>query len=162
MILSLSILITVFVTDFRFLDFASRGVPLIFNATMSLKAGLLMLSFVFFGAVFMTIFASFTKTYKEAQTYLGFIMVISTMPLLYVMMYSFKTVSWMMPIPCLSQTLLILSVFKEKTLNLFHLTLSTTSTLTIGLLLSWLIIRRYQHENILNWSIAGWSKRSTC
>lgn len=150
MCLSLVLVILIFILGLATIDFASLGASVNFDLIMGGKISLLMLPFAFFGAAMMTFVASFTKTYKEAQTYLSVLIMVPTMPMVFIMMYSFTPENWMMLIPCLNQGLLMAAIFKEEAMSLLHLVLSIVSTLGFGLLISWLIIKRYENEAVLN------------
>ena len=85
MLISLLIVLIIFVFSLSQIDFAALGVSMNFTALLAGKLGMLMVPFTFFGAALMTFVASFTKTYKEAQTYLSIVIMIPTLPMLFIM-----------------------------------------------------------------------------
>ena len=62
----------------------------------------------------MTLVASFTRSYREAQTYLTSVLLVPTLPIAFASIYSLKTKSSLMLIPSLSQHLLMTSVLKDE------------------------------------------------
>jgi sodium transport system permease protein len=97
----------------------------------------------------MTTVASFTKTYREAQTYLTFILLIPTLPLMFAALLNVEAELKLMWIPSLSQHLLITSLIKAQPLDAAFVAISAASSLVLGALLGWLAIRLYEREAIL-------------
>lgn len=105
--------------------------------------------FVLLGAALMVAIASFTKTYKEAQTYLTFVTLIPIIPLFATMMGAPKAELWMMATPTLSQHLLVTDLLKGEPVNALFAATSVGTTLGLGLLLSWVAVKLYSRERIL-------------
>jgi sodium transport system permease protein len=64
------------------------------------------------GAAFLTIVAAFTKSYREAQSYLGVVIAVPTMPLMIAGLFGLTATAGLMLVPFLSQHLLITSVLR--------------------------------------------------
>lgn len=105
--------------------------------------------FVLLGAALMVTIASFTKTYKEAQTYLTFVTLIPIVPLFATMMGAPKTELWMMATPTLSQHLLVTDLLKGEPVNALFAAVSIGCTTGLGLVLCWVAVRLYSRERIL-------------
>ena len=105
--------------------------------------------YVLFGAALMITIASFTKSYKEAQTYLTFVTLIPIVPLFMTLFGAPKITPWMAATPALSQQLLVTEMLKGETVAPLHLALSFGTTLALGLALSWLAVKLYSRERIL-------------
>jgi sodium transport system permease protein len=101
------------------------------------------------GAALMTLVASFTKSYKEAQTWLGFLMLVPTLPILVASLLNLRPRTELMLVPSLSQHLLLIDLVKNEPINLLHVLLSAGSTLVLGALLAWLCARLYRREGLL-------------
>jgi sodium transport system permease protein len=101
------------------------------------------------GAALMTIVASFTKTYREAQTYLGFLLLVPTLPVMFATMLNVEPEPRLMWIPSLSQHLLVTTLIKAQPLDPALVALSVTSSLAFGALLALVAIRLYGREAIL-------------
>src|SRR6185503_8233084 len=96
--------------------------------------------FSLFIAGLLSVVASFTKSYKEAQTWLSFIMLVPMIPVLAMVMFPVEPAWWMMLLPSMSQDVLITSLIKGETLKPLFVLLSVTSTLACGLGLSGLAV----------------------
>lgn len=96
-----------------------------------------------------TIIASFSKTFKEAQTYVGLLILIPMIPSLLLMFLSVKEKLWMMAIPILNQNLIINQVMRGEDPGLAALLVTIFSTLFLGLILAWIAVRLYNKESML-------------
>jgi sodium transport system permease protein len=97
----------------------------------------------------MTLVASFTRTYKEAQTYLSLVLLVPTLPLIMATVLNVRPDLEFMWIPSLSQHLLITELIRAEPLNLVHLVISISCSLSAGVLLAWIAIRLYERERLL-------------
>ncbi len=149
MLLSLSLTIVGFTVALYFVPLEQLGMRSNFGPLVALKIVLILVPFVPLGAALMTLVASFTRSYKEAQTYLGLVLLVPTLPLMIATLLNIRPDFSLMWIPSLSQHLLITELIKAEPLNLGHLGVSTTSTLLMGALLAWLAIRLYDRERLL-------------
>ncbi len=107
------------------------------------------LPLVLLAASFMMIIASFTKSFKEAQTYLTFVILVPTMPLLIVAFLAPQPQMSTMAIPSFSQALIINEIIKGESIAPELIGVSVISTLVIGLICSLVAIRLYQREGML-------------
>jgi sodium transport system permease protein len=107
------------------------------------------LPFVFLGCALMVLVASFTQSYKEAQSYLGMVMLVPSMPLIILGFLSPEPTVANMWIPSLSQGLIIIETLKGEQISAFLLALSMSSTMIFAALLSLLAVKLYQRESIL-------------
>jgi len=120
-----------------------------FGFATAAVAFLLLAPFAPLGAALMTTVASFTKTYREAQTYLTFVLLIPTLPLAFATILNIEPAPKLMWIPSLSQHLLVTTLIKDQPLTPTFVALSIGSTLAFGVLLGWLAVRLYRREAIL-------------
>jgi len=97
----------------------------------------------------MVLVASFTKSYKEAQSYLGMVMIVPTLPLITLMFLAPKPELSNMWIPSLSQGLIMLETFKGEAIPWSMIGLSMLVSLVFGLLLAFVAVKLYEHERIL-------------
>jgi sodium transport system permease protein len=107
------------------------------------------LPFVPLGAALMTFVASFTRSYREAQTYLTSVLLVPTLPIAFASIYSLKTKSSLMFIPSLSQHLLMTSVLKDEPIAPLDVFVSAASALGIAALLIALTARHWRRETML-------------
>jgi sodium transport system permease protein len=149
MLASLAITLAAFAASLPFVPFERLEMTASFGPGVALRALLLMAPFVLFGAALLTVVASFTRSYKEAQTYLSLVLVVPTLPIAVASLYALKPVAWMMLVPSLSQHLLITELIKGEPVDAAFLIVSVASTLALGLALAWLATRLYRREAIL-------------
>ncbi|NNF39956.1 MAG: hypothetical protein HKN64_01170 [Woeseiaceae bacterium] len=97
----------------------------------------------------MTLVASFTKSYREAQTWLSVLLIAPTLPILFASILTLRPRLEFMFIPSLSQHLLLVDLVKNEPVNGLHVAISVTSTLVLGALLAWVCARLYQREGLL-------------
>jgi sodium transport system permease protein len=97
----------------------------------------------------MTLVASFTRSYREAQTYLTTVLLIPTMPIAFASIYSLKTQSALMFIPSLSQHLLMTSVLKDEAVAALDVWVSAAASLTVALALMVFTARHWRRESML-------------
>ncbi len=149
MLISLAITLSAFSLSLGFVPLESLGMSANFNGSVALKLFAVAAPFSLLGAALMTVVASFTRTYKEAQSYLTVVLLIPTLPILFAGLYALKASNSLMMIPSLSQHLLMTSILRDEPLLSLHVTLSVATTLALGLLLAVLAGRLYRREAIL-------------
>ena len=106
-------------------------------------------AFALLGASLMTLVASFTKSFKEAQTWLSVVLLAPTLPILIVSILMVRPSTALMFIPSLSQHLLLVGLIKNEPVNLLHVFVSVGGTLAIGGLLTLFCARLYRREGLL-------------
>ena len=149
MSLSLALSLFAFSVAIRFMPLESLGMTPNFGPTVILSAFLLLLPFVLLGAAVMTLVASFTKSYREAQTWLSLVLMAPTLPILIVAILTLRPQTSYMFVPSLSQHLLLIDMVKNEPVNVTHVVISVCSTLVFGVLLTWICARLYRREGLL-------------
>lgn len=128
---------------------ARVGISIDFSPASALVTFLVCLPFCLFIAGLLSVVASFTRSYKEAQTWLSFVMLLPIVPVLALVMYPQEPAGWMMFLPSLSQDVLITQLIKGEALRPLYVALSVASTLAWGAAFSGVAIRLYRREQIL-------------
>ena len=149
MCISLALSLTAFVCVFRFVPLERIGMSANLGLGTALKFFAICLPFVPLGATLMTLIASFTRTYREAQTYLTTVLLVPTLPIAFASIYSLKTKSSLMFIPSLSQHLLMTSVLKDEPILALDIVVSAAASLGLALLLFVLTARQWRREAML-------------
>jgi sodium transport system permease protein len=149
MLVSLALTLAAFTVALTHVPLERLGMSSSFDAATALAAFVVLCPFAPLGAALMTTVASFTKTYREAQTYLTFILLIPTLPLMFAALLNVEPELKLMWIPSLSQHLLITSLIKAQPLDWTFVAISAASSLALGVVLGWLAIRLYEREAIL-------------
>ncbi len=149
MALSLLLSLTAFYVVLDFMPLQQLGMTPNFGIDVVLSALLLFLPFILLGAALMTLVASFTKSYREAQTWLSVVLIAPTMPILIVSILTLRPRTEFMFIPSLSQHLLLVDMIKNEPINAQHVVISVASTLVVGAFLTWVCARLYRREGLL-------------
>jgi sodium transport system permease protein len=101
------------------------------------------------GAALMTVVASFTRSYREAQSWLGFVIMLPTLPLAFVSVLGLKPTPALMAVPSLGQHFLITSLMRAEAPGAANVAISAAASLALGLVLAWIAGRLYEREAIL-------------
>jgi len=149
MALSLILSLISFFFALKFMPLQQLGMTPNFGPEVVVAAFFLLAPFILMGASVMTLVASFTKSYKEAQTWLSVVLLAPTLPILVVSLLTLRPRLEFMFVPSLSQHLLLIDMVKNEPVNVLHVVISVTSTLILGGLLMWLCARLYRREGLL-------------
>jgi sodium transport system permease protein len=149
MCISLALCLTAFVCVFRFVPLERIGMSANLGWATALKFFAICVPFVPLGAALMTLLASFTRSYREAQTYLTTVLLVPTLPIAFASIYSLKTKSALMFIPSLSQHLLMTSILKDEPILVLDVVVSAAASLALALLLFVLTARHWRRETML-------------
>lgn len=149
MTLSLVLTIVAFAISLRFVPLEALGMTANFSVGVALMIFAVMGPFVPFGAGLMTVVGALTKSYREAQTWLGFVLLVPTLPIVFATLSSLRSSLHIMWIPSLSQHLLATSLLRGERVDEWAVAVSGASTLLLGALLIWLAVRLYARENVL-------------
>lgn len=149
MALSLALSLTSFYFALKFMPLEQLGMTPNFGPATVVAAFFVLAPFILLGAAIMTLVASFTKSYREAQTWLSVMMLAPTLPILIVSILTLRPRLEFMFVPSLSQHLLLVDMVKNEPLNVLHVAISVGSTLFFGALLTWICARLYRREGLL-------------
>jgi sodium transport system permease protein len=141
--------VTMFSVAISFVGLEKLG----FSANLGPRAAATMIAacapLILFGSAYLTIVSAFAKSYREAQTYLGLVITIPTLPLMFAGMLGLQAKTGFMFVPFLSQHLLLTTVVRAEIIDPAHVFISVVSTLVYGALLTWLAGRLYRREGLL-------------
>jgi sodium transport system permease protein len=149
MAMSLSLSLVCFYFTLKFMPLEELGMTPNFGPLVVVTAFLLLVPFALVGAALMTMVASFTKSFKEAQTWVSVVLLAPTMPILIVSILMVRPSTALMFVPSLSQHLLLVGLIKNEPVNTLHAVVSVGGTLLIGALLTWVCARLYRREGLL-------------
>jgi len=117
-------------------------------ATAFLMAAIL-LPLVPVGAGLLTLVASFARSIREAQAWVGIAQLLPTMPLAFVSMLNPTASPLLMCVPSLSQHLLIMKLLRAEALAPLDVALSVGSSVLMATLLIGIAMRLYRRESLL-------------
>ena len=149
MLAALALTLTAYVFVMHRLPLEKLAMTTSFGFRSAVVAFLLLCPIAPLGAALMTVIASFTRTYREAQTYISFMLIVPTLPVIFAAITNVEAAAKLMWIPSLSQHLLVTTVIKAQPLDPLLVALSAGSTLVFAALLALLATRLYRREAIL-------------
>ncbi len=149
MILSLALTVTAFAVVLRFVGLERFGMSVDFGPRVAVGIVLACLPLAPLGAALMTLVAAFTRSYREAQTYVGLVLLIPTLPLVFAAVLGLQSRTALMAVPSLGQHFIILSLIRMQPLPASSVALSACSTLALGALLVFAAGRLYRREALL-------------
>jgi sodium transport system permease protein len=149
MALSLSLTVAAFAIVLRFTGLERFGMSVNFAPGVALEVILLTLPLVPLGAALMTLVAAYTRSYREAQTWLALLLLVPTVPLAFAGLVGLRPHLALMAVPSLSQHFLITSLLRAEALPASWVALSVGMTLAIAALLITAAGGLYRREALL-------------
>jgi sodium transport system permease protein len=149
MALSLMLTVLAFAVMLRFTGLERFGMSANFGPWVAARLILFCLPLVPLGAALMTIVAAYTRSYREAQTWLGLVLLVPTLPLALAAVKGLRPTLALMAVPSLGQHFLITSLLRDEPLPKAYLALSVGATLAIGAALIAVAGRLYRREALL-------------
>ncbi len=146
---SLALTLVSFRIVLPFMPVGAFGMDLTLGLETLLKILLVVSPVAILAAALLTLLASFAKSYREAQSYMGLVILIPMVPSLIFMANPVKAESWMMNIPLFSQNMLIGEIIRDKSVPLSWYAMSISSTLLIGLLLAIVAATLYNRPKLI-------------
>lgn len=107
------------------------------------------LPIVLLACAIQTLIASFTKTTKEAGTYLPFVGLIPALPGIALAFLPVRPELWTMLIPTFGQQILINQFLRSEPILANNILVSTLVTLAVSVLITWGAIKFYENERII-------------
>ena len=146
---SLLLTLTAFSVVLKFVPLEALGMSANFGVKVVLAIFSIMVMFVPLGAGLMTVVASFTRSNREAQTWLSLVLLIPLAPIIFAVINGTKSTLALMTIPSLSQHLLATSLMRGDAIDPMHVVTSIVTTLGAGALFIAIAMRLYRREAIL-------------
>jgi len=149
MFVSLALTVTACAIAVRFVRLEEFGMTANLGPATALGIVLLTAPLIPAGAALMTLVASFTRSYREAQSYLGFATLVPTLPLAFIGILGLKPTLALMAVPSLSQHFLMNQLLRGEAPAALEIAVSAGASLALGALLAWIAGRLYEREAIL-------------
>ena len=146
---SLVLTVSAFAVMLHFTGLERYGMSVNLGPWVALRVILVCLPLVPLGAALMTIVAAFTRSYREAQTWLALVLLVPTLPLAVAGVMGLRAHLALMAVPSLSQHFLITSLLRDEPLPPAYLAMSVGVTLALGALLVGIAGRLYRREALL-------------
>jgi len=125
------------------------GVQIGFDVSTLVAVFLICLPIVFLACAIETLIASFTKTAKEAGTYLPFVGLIPSLPGLALAFLPVKPDLWTMLIPTFGQQILINQFLRSEPIQGMNIVVSTVLTILLSMAITYIAIKFYESERIV-------------
>lgn len=100
-------------------------------------------------AALQIIIATFTRSFKEAQTYLSMLPLVPALPGIFLALLPVKTQLWMMLVPMFGQQLLINQLMRGESVSVLHVAIASLLTAAAGLAVITLAAKLYQRERVV-------------
>ena len=146
---SLALTLVAFRIVLPYLPVGAFGMDLTLGLHTLLKILLVISPVAILAAALLTLLASFAKSYREAQSYMGLVILIPMIPSLIFMANPIKAELSLMAIPLFSQNLLIGEIIRGESVPLSWYALSFVSTLVIGLILAVVAATLYNRPKLI-------------
>lgn len=149
--MSVSLLLTLltFGIVLRFIPLETLGMSANFGWEVVAGIFAVMVTFVPLGAALMTVVASFTRSNREAQSWLSVVLFVPLAPILFALINGTKASAGLMLVPSLGQHLLATNLLRGDSIPIVHVLISAGTTLLLGAVLTWIAIWLYRREAIL-------------
>ncbi len=146
---SLALTLVSFRIVLPYLPVGAFGMDLTLGIGTLLKILVIISPVAILAAALLTLLASFAKSYREAQSYMGLVILIPMIPSLIFMANPIKAEAWMMNIPLFSQNLLIGEIIRDESVALGWYGMSIASTLVIGIALAIMAATLYNRPKLI-------------
>lgn len=139
-----------FAAIFQFLPIEEMlGVQIGLDGRTLFSIFLICLPVVFLACAIQTLIASFTKTTKEAGTYLPFVGLIPSLPGIALAILPVKAALWTMLIPTFGQQILINQFLRSEPIIVSNMVVSSVVTIALSVVITWAAIKLYETERIV-------------
>lgn len=146
---SLLLTLAAFSVALSFVPLEGLGMSANFGAGVVLAIFGVMAAFLPLGAGLLTVVASFTRSNREAQTWLSVVLLIPIAPIMFAVVSGTKPTPLLMAIPSLSQHLLATQLLRGDPIDPLHVIISAGTTLAIGAALILGAVGLYRRDAIL-------------
>lgn len=127
----------------------SLGVDPKLTPSMQLNIILILMPMVLLAAAILMLLSLFSKTFKEAQSYTGMVMMLPMLAVMPTLMGVLKTADWMYFVPLLGQTQLLDRILRGDELELVNVALNAGITLVTTALILIVLVRNLRHERVV-------------
>ncbi|HMN58955.1 MAG TPA: ABC transporter permease [Anaerolinea sp.] len=125
------------------------GFPMVLDGNALLSVYLLCLPEILLAAALQMLVATFTRSFKEAQTYLSFLPMLIALPSMFLSFTSVKSQLINMLVPTYGQSLLFNQILRGEPILTQHWVVASAVTLALSAVLVVVAMRLYQREQVL-------------
>lgn len=135
-LISLALSLVAFVYAMGMLPTAEMGIKLNLDLAVAARAFAVTAPAAILAAALLTILASFAKSFREAQSYMGLVILVPMIPSLWLVINPAKAEFWMNWVPLLNQNILIVELVRGEAVAASWYAATIASTLALGLVLA--------------------------
>jgi sodium transport system permease protein len=125
------------------------GTRIELNGATLVSIFLICLPIIFFASSIQMVVASFSRSTKEAGTYLPFIALVPSLPGIALAFFPVKAALWTMLIPTFGQQLLINQIMRLEPISVWNAVVSSVMTIMISAGITFLAVKLYGREQIV-------------
>jgi sodium transport system permease protein len=149
-VLTILITLVAFAIAFNFFPLETYiGIHIRLSLRVLAEIFLISIPMIVLASALQMIIATFTRSFKEAQTYVAFLPLIPAIPGIGLALLPIKAALWMMLIPTFGQQLIINKLMVGEPISLYYALVSAASTLVISLGLVFIAVKLYEQERVL-------------
>lgn len=148
-LMTLALGLVAFVFAMSYLPVEDMDMALNLDLRVAAWAFLLCAPAALLAAALLTILAAFAKSFREAQSYMGLVILVPMIPSFWILIDPTRTETWMTMVPLLSQNVLILDLVRGEAMNLAWVGLSLATTGLTALLLAAIAGTLYNRPNLI-------------
>jgi len=148
-VIGLLLTLVIILVSLQFLSIESMGFRIEMGAETSLLILLITLPLAFLAGALQLMVASFTRSFKEAQTYLSITLFMPMAPGMILTMKPLNPEGWMMFVPMLSQQVLAGELLRGDGLDPTQWLTATVMVLVMSGVFLWLTVWRFRSESML-------------
>jgi sodium transport system permease protein len=146
---SLALTLVAFRVVLPLMPVGAFGMDLTLRLATLLKILVVVSPVAILAAALLTLLASFAKSYREAQSYMGLVILIPMIPSLIFMANPVRAEGWMMNVPLFSQNMLIGEIIRDQSVPVTWYIMSIASTLVIGFILAIIAAGIYNRPKLI-------------
>ena len=143
MLLAVTLTVIACTLTLQFIRLEEFGMSVALGPLSALMIIVLVSPLIPLGAYLMTVVASFTRSFREAQSYLGFVISVPTLPLAFIGVLGLSPTPELYAIPSLSQHFLLTQILRGEMPALTDVMISASVSLALGAALAWWAGRLY-------------------
>jgi sodium transport system permease protein len=119
------------------------------NGMTLISIFLICLPIIFFASAIQMLVASFSRSTKEAGTYLPFIALVPSLPGLALAFFPVKATLWTMLIPTFGQQILINQFMRLEPISALNAVVSSVMTILVSAFITLAAVKLYEREQIV-------------
>jgi len=146
---SLALSLVAFVVSMGMLPTAEMGVKLNLDMAVAARAFVLVAPAALLAAALLIILAAFAKSFREAQSYVGLIVLVPMVPSLWLMIDPTKAQYWMTWVPLLNQNVMIVELVRGSEIAWSWYAATILSTSLLALLLAVIAATLYNRPRLI-------------